>query len=298
MQALFIGHGYIDVTFVTDHIPTGDEKTIGKDYAFGIGGNSVVAAFTCAKFGLAPDLILPIADDWLGNMMLQMCARAGIRLHTRRVGRSSLSLVLPNNGKRAIVRCRDNAYTTPFPTDVALDGCKVLHLDGHQMDAALHYAKLCRARGVLTSLDGGTVRPGTEELLRFIDVAVVSENFCDVLGKSHDETLRYLAAQGVRVGAVTLGEKGLLMLEGGKTSSIPAISVPKEKVVDSTGAGDIFHGAYVYSYLRDATRPWVEHFAFARAASALSVQKLGAEGSIPSLTDTDTLARAHLLPPA
>lgn len=69
MQALFIGHTYIDVTFLTDRMPTGDEKHVAKDYAVSFGGNAVTAAFCCAKLGIKPDLIAPVADDWLGRIV-------------------------------------------------------------------------------------------------------------------------------------------------------------------------------------------------------------------------------------
>ena len=68
MQALFIGQTYIDVTFITDHLPTGDEKGVAKAYAVSFGGNAVTAAFCCAKLGIVPDLLATVANDWLGRM--------------------------------------------------------------------------------------------------------------------------------------------------------------------------------------------------------------------------------------
>ena len=157
MQALFIGQTYIDVTFLTDHMPTGDEKHVASAYAVSFGGNAVTAAFCCAKLGTVPDLLTTVADDWLGRMFLDMAARYGISVHARKVKTSSLSFIMPNDGKRAIVRCRDDDYIHPFPI-LNLSGCRALHLDGHQPDAAIHYAKLCRDVGILTSLDGGGLR--------------------------------------------------------------------------------------------------------------------------------------------
>ena len=72
MQALFIGQTYIDVTFITDALPVGDEKTVAQDYAISFGGNAVTAAFCCAKLGLPPDLLTSIADDWLGRICQQL----------------------------------------------------------------------------------------------------------------------------------------------------------------------------------------------------------------------------------
>ena len=123
MQALFIGQAYIDITFLTDRIPRGDEKTVARDYAVAFGGNAVTAAFACAKLGVAPDLLAAMADDWLGRMFMDMAAAYKISVHARKVARSSLSFIMPNDGKRAIVRCRDDHYLHPFPT-LNLDGCR------------------------------------------------------------------------------------------------------------------------------------------------------------------------------
>ncbi len=181
MQTLFIGQTYIDVTFLTDRMPTGDEKHVASAYAISFGGNAVTAAFCCAKLGILPDLLATVADDWLGRMFLDTAARYRISVHARKVRTSSLSFIMPNNGKRAIVRCRDDDYLYPFPV-LDLSDCRALHTDGHQSDAAIHYAKLCQDAGILTSLDGGGLRSNTHDLLRFIDVAIVAERLCQQMG--------------------------------------------------------------------------------------------------------------------
>jgi len=285
MQALFIGQTYIDVTFLTDHFPTGDEKTVAQDYAVSFGGNAVSAAFCCAKLGVAPDLLTSLSDDWLSRMFLDMAAKYAISVHGRKVRESSLSFVMPNNGRRAILRCRDDHYLHPLPP-LDLSGCRALHLDGHQADAALHYAKLCRQRGILTSLDGGGLRANTDELLGHVDVAICSERLCEQMGLSPGQLCDLLKRQGCRIGGVTLGEHGLLWYdESGRVQTLPALAVPPAEVVDTNGAGDIFHGAYIYSYLTRAGQKWAEHFRFARAASAHSVRFLGIEASLPTHAD-------------
>ena len=113
MQALFIGQTYIDVTFITDHMPTGDEKHVASAYAVSFGGNAVTAAFCCAKLGIVPDLIATVANDWLGRMFQDMSAKYGISIHPRKVNASSLSFIMPKDGKRAIVRCRDDEHIHP-----------------------------------------------------------------------------------------------------------------------------------------------------------------------------------------
>jgi sugar/nucleoside kinase (ribokinase family) len=292
MEALFIGQAYIDVTFLTDEIPTGDEKAVAEDYSISFGGNAVTAAFCCAKLGIAPDLLASVADDWLGRMFIDMAAKYGISVHHRKVRESSLSFIMPHGGKRAIVRCRDDHYLHPFPP-LNLGGCRALHLDGHQPDAAIHYAKACRGAGIITSLDGGGLRSNTHDLLGFVDIAVVAERLCEQMNLSHAEMLEYLKSRGCRVGGITLGERGMVWFdEKGDDRFLPALDVPDALVVDTNGAGDIFHGAYVYSAMARPEGSWEEHFTFARAASAYSIQHLGNEASLPKLSDiAETQAR-------
>ena len=285
MKSLFIGQSYIDITFLTDEFPTGDEKTVARDYAVSFGGNAVTAAFSCAKLGMAPDLMTSVADDWLGRMFVDMAAKYGISVHHRKVAQSSLSFIMPKGGQRAIVRCRDDQFKHPFPM-LNLAGCRALHVDGHLADAAIHYAKICHEAGILTSLDGGGLRSNTHDLLAFIGTAVVAERLCEQMKLTPGEMLTYLRSRGCKIGAVTLGELGMIWYdEQGEDRIMPALRVPPEKVIDTNGAGDIFHGAYVYSAMTSPKAPWDVHFRFARAASAHSVQHLGNEASLPMLAD-------------
>ena len=163
----------------------------------------------------------------------------------------------------------------PLPSfpPLNLEGCRALHVDGHQGDAAIHYAKACRQFGVLTSLDGGGLRSNTHDLLAFIDVAIVAERLCEQMHLSPGEMLGYLRGRGCKVGGVTMGHHGLLWYdENGENQLLPALRVPPEKVIDTNGAGDIFHGAYVFSFLTTSDASWESHFRFARAASAYSIQ--------------------------
>jgi len=296
MQTLFIGQTYIDVTFLTDHMPTGDEKHVASAYSVSFGGNAVTAAFCCAKLGHVPDVLTTVADDWLGRMFLDMAAKYGVSIHPRKVHMSSLSFIMPNNGKRAIVRCRDDDYLHPFPS-LHLAGCRALHLDGHQPDAAIHYAKLCRQTGILTSLDGGGLRSNTHELLGCIDVAIVAERLCEQMGHEPAAMLDYLKSRGCRIGGVTLGERGLIWYdETGVVRELPALAVPSKRVLDSSGAGDVFHGAYIHSYLTNPAMSWAEHFRFARAAAAHKIQHLGNEAGLPNLAQIAAVIREFEAP--
>ena len=247
MEALFIGQTYIDVTFIADRIPTGDDKDVARDYAVSFGGNAVTAAFACAKLGIAPDLLTSVADDWLGRMFLDMAAKYRVsRVHPPQ-SPPFLAVLRSCRGTVSAPMCA--AATTIICIRFrrfGRDGCRALHLIGHQVDAAIHYARECRAAGILTSLDGGGMRSNTLELLTLIDVAVVSERFCE---QSHlspvSEVLTLLKAKGCKVGGVTLGERGVLFYgEAGTVSLMPALRVPADEIIDTNGAGDVFRRRY------------------------------------------------------
>jgi len=297
LQSLFIGHSYIDVTMRTQVMPKGDEKDVAEDYAVSFGGNAVTAAFACSKLvGDGVDLLTQLAPDWLGHMFMDMAATYGLRVHPRRVRRSSLSFVLPKDGKRAILRARDNKFLEDFPR-LDLTGVRALHSDGHIADAALHYARACRESGALTSLDGGALRPGITDLLEFIDVAIVAERLCEQMNLSEADMLAFLKSKGCRIGGVTNGERGMLWYdENGEVQRLPSLPVPAERIVDTSGAGDVFHGAYMASYLQRPEATWREHFRFARVASGYKIQHLGNEAGLPS--QNDIVATLALFPPA
>jgi sulfofructose kinase len=293
VTALFVGHSYIDMTMITDVMPSGDDKAVARDFAVSFGGNAVTAAFACARLGVTPDLLTTMADDWLGQMFWEMAHKYGVSLYPRKVARSSLSFVLPSGGKRAILRARDSNYLRPF-MKLDVSTYEAIHLDGHQADAALYYAKAGREAGILTSLDGGALRANTEEVIRFIDVAVVAEAFCAQLKLSAQDTLAWLAERGVKIAAVTEGERGMLWRdEDGAIARLPALKVPSEKVIDTSGAGDVFHGAYLASFLLDKKGRWADHFNFARGASAFKVQHLGNEAGLPTLDDIAEMQRLY-----
>src|SRR3981189_1417672 len=86
------------------------------------------------------------------------------------------------------------------------------------------------------------------------------------------------------------GEKNPLWdEETGAIPSPPALPIPRERVIDTNGAGDVFHGAYIYSYLSNPGKSWQDHFEFARAASTFKIQRLGNEAGLPALSDIEAV---------
>jgi sugar/nucleoside kinase (ribokinase family) len=131
------------------------------------------------------------------------------------------------------------------------------------------------------------------ELLAHVDIAIISQRFCEQLKVTTAQALDLLRAKGCKVGGVTQGEHGLLWYgEDGATRHLDALHVPEDRVIDTNGAGDLFHGAYVYSWLREPSAKWERHFRFARAASAYGVQYLGNEARLPRQDDVFATAQS------
>jgi sugar/nucleoside kinase (ribokinase family) len=114
----------------------------------------------------------------------------------------------------------------------------------------------------------------------------VAERLCEQMDLTTGQMLDYLKGRGCKVGGITMGEKGLLWYnETGAVHTMPALPIPRERVIDTNGAGDVFHGAYIYSYLAYPGKSWSDHFDFARAASTHKIQRLGNEAGLPTLAD-------------
>ena len=293
MKALFIGQSYIDITFLTDEMPTGDEKTVARDYAVSFGGNAVTAAFCCAKLGIAPDLMASVADDWLGRMFVDMAAKYGISVHHRKVAQSSLSFIMPKGGQRAIVRCRDDNFRHPFPV-LNLAGCRALHVDGHLADAAIHYAKICHEAGILTSLDGGGLRSNTHDLLAFIGAAVVAERLCEQMKLTPGEMLTYLRSRGCKIGAVTMGSRGMLWYDETKTERfMPALELPERQGHRHQRRGrHLSRRLHVFVSGRSRMSAGSSTSSSRARRRRYAIQHLGNEASLPTLAQiNETAAR-------
>jgi len=134
------------------------------------------------------------------------------------------------------------------------------------------------------TMDGERIVPGIEQVWPRVDLLVCNPRFLGAVTKEGgvDESLRALTDRGPSRVAVTLAADGVLGLSDGRFVRVPGFPI---KPVDTNGAGDVFHGAYIYSYLAYPAKSWSDHFDFARAASTFKIQRLGNESGLPTLAD-------------
>jgi sugar/nucleoside kinase (ribokinase family) len=166
-------------------------------------------------------------------------------------------------------------------------------VDCHETEAALTAARYARHAGIPTVIDVERVRPQVPELLRLIDVILAAESFPAEL-TGYAEQGRALAAiareYGSALVAVTLGERGSLAWCAGQEIRTPAFPV---ECVDTTGAGDAFHGGFVAGWLRQPNADIEDLLVYANAVAALNCRGLGARGGMPTPEDVDRLIAAR-----
>ena len=285
-EVIGVGQCSLDLLGTVDRWPQADSKIELPELVLQGGGPVATAMVTLSRLGIRSAIQGAVGDDDAGRQIragleLEEVDCGGLITQEGRRSQSAFIAVEPRTARRTIFWHRGDAQIRAEQLDAeTIRRSRVLHLDGLHLDVALHAARLARAEGVLTVLDGGTLRPGMKRLLPFIDHAVVSESFSEVLsGGDPLRTCDQLLGFGVTAATVTLGSRGsFTKLSSGHVYTQPAFKV---EVVDTTGCGDVFHGAYIFGLLKGW--PWPYLLAFAAACAALKTRAIGGRTGIPVL---------------
>ncbi len=250
------------------------------------GGQVATVTVACAVWGLKTRYIGKLGDDANAALHRREFARLGVdtRIAVAPGAASPQSFILVDpSGERTVLNQRDPRLTLrPEEINRAwLVPARALHLDGFDTEAAILAAQWAREAGIPVIADLDEQYPGIEDLLPLVDHLIVSRDFAQRLtGEAGlaPALQRMHRSYGNTLSAATLGEHGVLAWDGEQFYAVPAFEVP---VVDTTGAGDIFHAGYIYGLLQDW--PLRRRLAFACAAAALNCTAPGARGSIGSL---------------
>jgi len=305
-----VGLGYCsyDILAIVPHMPVFDDVRMTHATAMVHDGGGPVgtALAAVARLGIPAGYIGVLDKDregrWLRDLFiaqrvdvsrLRMCDGAGTNV--------CLLLVEEETARRAIV-CRPLVSPAALTLDEDdrryVQAGRALHLDGQFLPAAIQAARWAREAGVPVCLDGNHPRPGLEELLPLVDWLVVAETFPREATGLADDSLaaEALLRLGPRLLVVTRGEAGCEAwtrptAPGSAPQGpliVPAFPV---KAVDTTGAGDAFHGGFVYAMLQGWELPRV--LAFANAVAGLNCQTLGGRRGLPDLRAVQALLQAH-----
>jgi sulfofructose kinase len=260
------------------------------------GGQVATALVTCQRLGLRTRYIGKVGGDQAGRFQLASLKREGVDLRYARVVRRAATqfgyiIVDQKTGERTVFWDRD-ARLAVSPSELApqaIGSARVLHLDGCDVEASVKAAGWARRQGVAVVADLDTVYKRVEKLFPCIDYLIASANFLPAV-TGHDDPFRVLEDMAreykVRVPGMTLGRDGALVLWQGRYLYSPGFVV---ETVDTTGAGDVFHGAFIYGLVSG----WemADTLDFSNAMAGLNCTALGARGGIATRAQAEALVR-------
>jgi sulfofructose kinase len=287
-----VGLNATDTVIPLSTYPARGSKTEYSTVSTLPGGQVATTVVACQHWGLRTRYVGKLGDDLAATLHREAFSHAGVetRLLTVPGGASAQSLILVDDHGERTVLCRRDDRLTLHPADLDrewITNARALHVDGHDTEAAILAATWAREANVPVIADLDELYSNVEALLANVDYLIVSRDFPTRLTAEPDleQALRKMQRRyNCRLAAATLGEDGVLAFDGTRLLHTPAFRVP---VVDTTGAGDIFHAGFIYAMLQNW--PLDRQLEFACAAAALNCTAVGARGGIHPLADIQTL---------
>jgi sugar/nucleoside kinase (ribokinase family) len=285
-RVLFLGRSTLDVLYRLDRLPEEDTKVFAREFHAAPGGPALNAAITHALLGGEAMLVSAIGRGPWASVVRAELARHGVSLFDLATGthyETPLTTVLLNNATGSRTAVNPPASPVALKTLNTSWQAELGHLwgaippvilsDGFHLRETLPLLAACRAAGATLCLDGGSWKPGTDELAPMLAVAICSERFAvPGLDRSPDAIFAWFADQGVPCIALTRGAKPILGWERGRRFEI---EVEPVEAADTLGAGDVLHGAFCYFYARNAEfEPALRR---ASQIATLSCQSLGTQ---------------------
>jgi sulfofructose kinase len=290
-----------DLLGVVKHYADLDEKVPMTEMVEQGGGQAATAMAGVARVGGRAAIVGRVGDDKNGGNILAAFDDAGVdRSAVRAIGGATsqyaICIIHQPTGKRSIFY-RDGTMGKLQPDEVPGDlvqRAEVVLLDSNSTDAAIHAAMLARELGKPVVLDLEKPHARNEELVRLATHPVFPLDYGQALtgATAPMDVACAIQAMGPETVVVTLGERGCLALDGDDAHRVPAYRVP---VVDTTGAGDVFHGVFAYGLAQ--RKPLADNLRFASAAAALCCRGLGGRATLGTIDEVEALlASGETLP--
>jgi sugar/nucleoside kinase (ribokinase family) len=297
-DAVALGLNAVDHLVLVPHYPQFNTKIQFVEHRLTAGGQSATAMATMSRLGLKTRYIGSVGSDRLGLFQLHSLQADGIESSGVRIvegaeTQTAFIIVDQLSGERTVIWNRDPRLEIDPATidEQAVTSGRVLHLDGHNVRASIAAARLARSAGVPTCLDIDNIYPDAEHLLPLIDFLISSSTFPERMTGAPDlkSALRQLHDQfGSPFVAATLGDRGVIAYFRGQYIYSPAFKI---NCRDTTGAGDAFHGGFLYAVL--AGYSVQQTLRFANAVAGLKCRELGARTALPSREEVGELLSSH-----
>ena len=288
-----MGLNSVDFLCVVPEVPALNSKMEMLQFSKQGGGQVATAMVALSRWGVKAKYIGKVGGDEWGQFSLHSIRQEGVDVSSvttepDATNQFATIIVDRTSGERTILWNRDNRlmYREGELRKEELCSGKLLHLDGHDALAAIQSASWAKEEGILTIVDLDKVEPLTPELIKKIDFVITSARFPTLFTGISDREKALVEMQRQVSGFVcaTLGHEGAMALVGGELLYAKGFEV---NAVDTTGAGDVFHAAFIYGLLQN----WeVRHILqFANGAAALKCRSLGGRKGIPTLQEIHKL---------
>jgi sulfofructose kinase len=283
MDIVGVGLNATDTLIPVPRYPASGSKVEFHSASVLPGGQVASAMVACRRWGLTARYIGKLGEDSAADLHRAEFLASGVdaKLVSAPGCPSQQAFILvEDSGERTVLWKRDERLTLQ-PADLRREwiaDARALHLDGHDTEAAIAAATWANESGIPVIADLDELYPGVEQLLAKVDYLIVSRDIPGRIAGCADLRQSLAAVRerfGCRLTAATLGPDGVLAFDGERFCYRPAYSVP---VVDTTGAGDIFHAGFIYGFLQGW--PLARTLDFACAAAALNCTGVGARGGI------------------
>jgi sulfofructose kinase len=284
-----LGLNAVDFLCVVPHFPQFDSKLKMLDFRQAGGGQAATAMVACRRLGLKARYVGKIGGDDFGDYSRISLEASGVDTEGVSVvpdARNQCAFILidEGTGERTIIWDRDSRLVMQ-PHEVSREiicSAKVLLVDGHDAAAAVQAARCAREGGMPVVMDAERISDATAELVSLSDVVIGEKHFPERFTgcSSLKEGLKQIAGRGPRLAGVTLGKEGAVVLYEGRFYHSPAYEVVCR---DTTGAGDVFHAAFIRALFED----WdlMRCLDFANAVAALKCRDLGGRAGLPSFAE-------------
>ena len=292
---LGIGENATDTVLQLSQFPALGSKLEMHGAQIMLGGQVATSLIACQRWGMRTHYVGVVGEDSAAELHRRELRRAGVHSDLVQVPRtlSQMSFILidTSSGERTIVWRRDPrlSVSPAFLQRGWITSARLLHIDGHDPATTSVAASWARASGIPVVADLDHMTPGLLRLLPFVDFPVTSKEFpVDATGEKNllKALPRLQRNYGSRTVCATIGVDGALAWDGSRFWYAPSYRV---RVVDTTGAGDLFHAAFSYGILHGWDMQRILDFAC--AAAGLNCETLGARGGISNLSKVKELQR-------
>ena len=299
-DCLGLGVNAIDYLSVLNPYPQLDDKVDVVKSSIQGGGPVPTALATLAKLGAKVCYIGKVGDDAEGELIRSQLEKEGVDTRfvivDKKIKTSKAYIwVDKKSGKRTVALDRDRKNILLRKELGFLDSIstKYLHMDAREPQINITVALWAKKQSTQVCLDVGSLRKGVEQVFPYVDHLVVSRRFACGFTKNADPYVACdeLTKTGCVTAVVTIGEKGCICGADGRIFHSAGFRV---KAVDTTGAGDVFHGAFILGFLKNW--PLWKTAEFANACAAMKCRKLGGRAGIPTLTEAKNFIEDFINP--